>query len=280
MKKSWSFAVILSLGLSHSTLAQTVTLFGNAVPANVLENDPNAVTLGIKFYSTQAGTVSACRIYRAHKDSNGYTCRLYTAGGTLLGQVKFPSDSTNFHAGWETAAFASPISIPVNTTLIVAYYTSNGDYGATEFGLTNGVTSGPLVAPASGVSGGNGIYTYGGGFQFPTSTYEDSNYFVDVIFTPSAPPPPTLSLVFLPANPSIPDDAAPGATVATVTASWSDGSPFTGTYSFAAPYGNDSAVFALSATTGSSVNLIVNPTGPGVSGDANTVQTVSVSANQ
>jgi hypothetical protein len=63
--------------------------------------------------------------------------------------------------------------------------------------------------------------------------------------------------------------------VATITTSWSDGSPFTGTFSFAQPYSNDQGIFAISGN-----NLIISPSGPGVSADANTVQQVTIAATQ
>jgi len=66
-----------------------------------------------------------------------------------------------------------------------------------------------------------------------------------------------------------------GSVVATISATWSDGSPFTGTLSFAPPYSNDGAVFAISGN-----NLIVNPSGPGLFADANTVQNVTIVATQ
>jgi hypothetical protein len=66
-----------------------------------------------------------------------------------------------------------------------------------------------------------------------------------------------------------------GSVVATISATWSDGSPFTGTLSFAQPYSNDQGIFAISGK-----NLIVNPSGPGLSADANTVQNVTIVATQ
>jgi hypothetical protein len=53
--------------------------------------------------------------------------------------------------------------------------------------------------------------------------------------------------------------------VATITASWSDGSPFTGTLSFGPPYSDDQGVFAISGNS-----LINNPSSPGLSNDENT----------
>jgi hypothetical protein len=56
----------------------------------------------------------------------------------------------------------------------------------------------------------------------------------------------------------------------TKTASCSDGSPFTGTLSFEPPYSDDQDVFAISGN-----NLIMNPSGPGLTNEANTVQDVT-----
>ena len=93
-------------------------------------------------------------------------------------------------------------------------------------------------------------------------------------------PPPNLTLSFVPQMPSIPADTPLGTTVATVTATWSDGSPFTGTLGFATPYLDDGGTFALSCTACATANLVVNPLGRGVSGDGGSVQQVTVEAVQ
>jgi len=97
---------------------------------------------------------------------------------------------------------------------------------------------------------------------------------------PPPPPPPNLTLSFVPQMPSIPADTPLGTTVATVTATWSDGSPFTGTLGFATPYLDDGGTFALSCTACATANLVVNPLGRGVSGDGGSVQQVTVEAVQ
>ena len=40
-----------------------------------------------------------------------------------------------------------------------------------------------LHALQDGVSGGNGVYAYGPTSAFPGSTFQSSNYWVDVVFT-------------------------------------------------------------------------------------------------
>ena len=52
----------------------------------------------------------------------------------------------------------------------------------------SGVDNSPLHVPASpAVIGGNGVYGYGSPPAFPTSTYNAANYWVDVVFSVTAP---------------------------------------------------------------------------------------------
>jgi hypothetical protein len=274
-------AIIVGIALSLGVLAgagrplaqqtQQISIFGNAVPSNPVEKDPSAVTLGVKFWSSQAGTVSAIRFYRGVTSAQGYVARLYAADGTLLGSANLAQESGPV-PGWQQASFASPIPISASQTYIAAYYAPFGQYVDVYYGLTTGTANGPLTAPASAAVGGNGVYSYG--TAFPRATWEDSNYFVDVVFTPAAPT-RYLVLTFNPPNPTITNSTPLGATVATINASWSDDGPFTGTLSFGPPYSNDQGIFAISGNS-----LIVNPQGPGVSGDANTTQYVTIIATQ
>jgi hypothetical protein len=80
-------------------------------------------------------------------------------------------------------------------------------------------------------------------------------------------------LTISPPSPVISASAPLGTYVATVTAAWSDGSPFTGTIQFTAPYYDDGGTFALSGH-----QLIISPLGLGVNGDGGSTQYVSVIA--
>ena len=46
-------------------------------------------------------------------------------------------------------------------------------------GLASAVTNGPLTALASG-----GVYAYGSGNVFPSSTFNATNYWIDVVYSP------------------------------------------------------------------------------------------------
>ncbi|MBI2267892.1 MAG: DUF4082 domain-containing protein [Candidatus Blackburnbacteria bacterium] len=48
--------------------------------------------------------------------------------------------------------------------------------------FTTSTQNGPLEALASGTGGVNGVYKYGSAGAFPTSSWKNSNYWVDVVF--------------------------------------------------------------------------------------------------
>src|SRR3954467_11553164 len=87
---SFSALIVAAGSCAH---AQTVTLFGNSTPLTAVDRDTNAVTLGLKFYSTQAGSISGIRFYRAARNSSGYRVKLFTGSGTLVGQASATTDT-------------------------------------------------------------------------------------------------------------------------------------------------------------------------------------------
>lgn len=67
------------------------------------------------------------------------------------------------------------------TTYVISYHCS-GNYSATGNGFGSAVTNGPLTAPSSAGSIGNGVYVYGASSAFPTNSFNATNYWVDVVF--------------------------------------------------------------------------------------------------
>jgi hypothetical protein len=268
----WVF-VLLSLTLlvdRNESLAQSLSLFTDAAPVDAAVSSTSASTLGVKFWSSQSGTISAIKFYRGAKSPNGYVARLYSATGTLLGSVTMAQESGPV-PGWQQAVFASPIAIAANTGYVAAYYAPTGQYADTPQGLQQSVSNGPLIAPAASLVGGNGVY--GRNRQFPIQDYQNTNYFVDVAFVPAGSP--YLNITVSPSNSTISSTTPLGATVAQVTAAWSDGSPFTGTLSFGPPNFNAGGVYALDGN-----NLIISPNGPGVGATGGTTAYVTIVATQ
>ncbi len=171
------------------TGSSDVTLFGGATPDLISVSDPNSVELGVKFQSSQAGTITAIRFYKGPQNTGTHTAHLWSATGVSLGTATFTGETAS---GWQQVTLPTPVSIAANTIYVASYHTP-GNYSAdSDYFDTAAHTSGPLTAPASG-SSGNGIYAYGSTSIFPTNTFLGSNYWVDVVFNPGgsvAPQPP------------------------------------------------------------------------------------------
>ncbi len=165
-----------------------ISLFSpSSTPAMVTVSDSQAVTqgveLGMKFSSSTGGTVTALRFYKGPQNVGTHTVHLWSASGTLLASATSANETAS---GWQTVQLATPVTIAANTTYVASYHT-NSYYSVTRYFFSSPLVSGTLMAPASSTSGGNGVYTYGSA-AFPTSTYEEGNYYVDVVFSPTATP--------------------------------------------------------------------------------------------
>ena len=80
--------------------------------------------------------------------------------------------------GWQELDFSSPVAVTAGTTYVASYFSSTGYPAYTAQGLASAVTNGPLTALAGG-----GVYAYGSSNTFPTSTYNNNNYWVDVVYS-------------------------------------------------------------------------------------------------
>jgi hypothetical protein len=152
----------------------------SATPGNPSDSDPNAVEVGVKFRSDVAGQITAVRFYKGAANTGTHVGNLWNAAGGNLGTVTFTDETAT---GWQTATFASPITISAGTTYVASYYAPNGRYAGDSGALSAGVDNAPLRALRDGEDGGNGVYRYGTGGGFPTSTWQGANYWVDVVFT-------------------------------------------------------------------------------------------------
>ena len=103
---------------------------------------------------------------------------MWSSTGTLLATATFTNETAS---GWQTVTFSNPVAIAAGTTYVASYH-SNGHYTATGNYFTTARVNGPLTAPAAN----NGVYTYGTGNLFPTSSFGAANYWVDVIFSPAS----------------------------------------------------------------------------------------------
>ena len=162
---------------------------GTVVPGNAAEPDSTAVELGVKFRSDVNGTVTGVRFYKGATNTGTHVGNLWTASGQLLASAPFSGETAS---GWQQVNFASPVAITADTVYVVSYFAPNGNYAADGGYFTSqGADNGVLHMLQNGVSGGNGVYNYAATSSFPASTYNATNYWVDLAFVPDVVTPDT-----------------------------------------------------------------------------------------
>lgn len=154
---------------------------GTATPQTASASDTRAVELGVKFRASQDGYITGVRFYKGTANGGTHVGNLWSATGTQLASATFTNETAS---GWQQVEFAAPVPVTANTTYIASYHAPQGGYARdTRYFTSQGVTSGPLTALASGVDGENGVYQYGPAGTFPSSyPFNNTNYWVDVVF--------------------------------------------------------------------------------------------------
>lgn len=172
-----------NLGWVNSLYVQPTqtTIFTSQTPTGAAGPDA-PVNLGMKFRSTSAGFIVGLRFYRLATMVGPHTLTLYDSSGTVLASVAVGGGSETI-SGWQNVMLPTAYAIASATTYMVALYVADSVYEAeNNYFTSTGVTNGVLTALQTGVDGPNGVYGYGGAPAFPTSTFADSFYWVDVIF--------------------------------------------------------------------------------------------------
>ncbi|MCK1716791.1 DUF4082 domain-containing protein [Bradyrhizobium sp. 141] len=168
-----------TFNLTATTAPSSVSLFSSSdTPAILSNSDAAQVNLGVQFTSSVAGTITGIKYYKSANDPGTHTGLLWSSTGTLLASATFTNEGSS---GWQTVTFSNPVSIVAGTTYVASFH-SNGHYASSTSYFTTARTNGPLTAPANI----NGLYTYGTSNLFPTSSYNASNYWVDVVFDGSS----------------------------------------------------------------------------------------------
>ena len=175
---TWSFTTATATtppptGCPCSLFASTAT---PAVPA---DPDTASVEVGVKVTPNRDGEISAIRFYKAATNTGVHVVRLWSATGIPLSSATASGETSS---GWQSVPLPAPVAVQAGTTYVASYRAPNGRYSADEGYFASARVVGPLTAPASGSSGGNGIYTYGPSGAFPNSTFGATNYWVDVVF--------------------------------------------------------------------------------------------------
>jgi len=109
---------------------------------------------------------------------------LWTINGINLASATFTNETGS---GWQTVMLSTPVAITANTIYIVSYFSQNGDFVYSRDYFATNIINGPLKALASTVEQGNGVYKLTTTSAFPTQSNLKTNYWADILFSPSAP---------------------------------------------------------------------------------------------
>lgn len=159
-----------------TTKSPDITLFGNIAVTSPKLNDNEALEVGVKFQSTAAGFIKGIRFYKAIGFTGVRVANLWDTAGNKLATATFVETAS----GWQQVLFASPVAITANTVYTASVFSPSGDYVAKIGGLATVVNSAPLKT----IAANNGVFQYTAS-GFPGGTYQNSNYYVDIIFSAS-----------------------------------------------------------------------------------------------
>ncbi len=144
------------------------------MPANTAWPDGNPVQLGVRFTTSQAGSVTGIRFYKGAGDTGTHTASLWSATGTLLATANYTAETAS---GWQDVYFTTPVVIQPGVEYRASYHTTWSAYAVDPGALTNPVTNGALSTLANG-----GAYSYSTGFPDQAVSH---NYWVDIHFVAS-----------------------------------------------------------------------------------------------
>ncbi len=181
----WSFTVSRPVVCPCSIWPESTVpsfLVNNAEDTNAAQS---GIELGVKFRSDSEGFITGVRFYKSANNVGDHTGTLWDANGHALAEGTFTFETPS---GWQQLTFDRPVAISANQTYIASYHTNVGRYSVNRSYFvpqsTAAFTRAPLRAMVGGEDGANGVYLYGG-HAFPTNSYLQSNYWVDVVFAPS-----------------------------------------------------------------------------------------------
>jgi methionine-rich copper-binding protein CopC len=177
---SWKFT-------TAGVTACPCTIFeSDATPAVASASDSSAVNLGVAFTADNNGWITGIRFYKGPGNTGTHLGSLWSTSGALLGQVTFTNETAT---GWQTASFSTPVAVTAGTTYVASYLAPNGNYSYTSGEFASAAFDNPPLhaLESSAYTDGNGLYSYGSSSEFPTFSYGATNYWVDVVFTTTAP---------------------------------------------------------------------------------------------
>jgi hypothetical protein len=161
------------------------SLYTNSDKPAAIKTD-QAMTVGLVFRSKIEGLITHVRVYKSTATNEGtFVVGVWTSAGQQLWSQPYEATGP---AGWRNVKLNEPVRIQPNTDYLATVWFPMGKYGYRTNMFTADRVRGNLTAPASARAGGNNRYIYGSAHLFPNKTYyQNSSYYVDVVFSPRKP---------------------------------------------------------------------------------------------
>lgn len=173
----------IMLSMMTNCPPQFYSFWASPVPETVGADAEGAIALGVKFHTSIAGNITGLRFYKDIASSGTHTGNLFTTTASVLGTLVFDDETAD---GWQQANFEEPIAIAACETYVASVHMADGIYSYDRPFFNVPFENPPLYAPASDdIAGGNGVYGYGDATTYPDNTFEQTNYYIDVIFEPT-----------------------------------------------------------------------------------------------
>lgn len=148
-------------------------------PATPAASETSAFELGLRFTPQSDGFVTGVRFYKGTGNTGTHVGSLWDSSGQKLASVTFTDETT---IGWQSATFSSAVPVGAGSTYTVSYTAPNGHYAYQPWAFGEaGVEADPLELDGGYGAHAAGVYAAAG--QYPQDSYQDSNYYVDVLFT-------------------------------------------------------------------------------------------------
>jgi hypothetical protein len=168
---------ILAYRKGSSFTAQS--LYTTQTPSAPSNNDSVTYEMGTKFTLDKNGQISAIRFYKASSETGTHIGKIWDASGSLLQSVTFTGETTS---GWQQQSLSTPLTVQGGVIYLVSYGT-NGYYPVSNGGLSTQRINGDISSVVGGL-GGNGCFVVSAG-NYPNSSFNASDYFVDIVYTPT-----------------------------------------------------------------------------------------------
>ncbi|HEX6416047.1 MAG TPA: DUF4082 domain-containing protein, partial [Candidatus Saccharimonadales bacterium] len=150
-------------------------------------NESTGIELGFKFRSSIDGYISGIRFFKTSNMGGTHVASLWNNMGQRITQATFGTETAT---GWQEVNFA-PVQITANTIYTASVFMANGQYNASGNGFGSDITNENLTAPRNGTAydalgnGSQGVFNASGSSLYPTSSFNATNYWIDVSFVGS-----------------------------------------------------------------------------------------------